>query len=606
MEKKINYYSRDFRSIRSELISFIKNNYPDYYQDFNDASIGMMLLELNAAVGDMLSFNIDRNFQETMIDYAQERRSVYAIARTFGLKIPSKTPSVTICDFSVDIPVKGSSFDLDYCPLIIRGAQIVGGSLIFETTTDIDFSSPYSQNGNPNRKIVPNIDSNGTILSYTLTKREVVINGVTKYYKKVITANDTIPFLEIYLPDSDVLSVDEVISLDGVNYNRLPTLVEWIDPNNKWYEVDALAEKEVFLPQPQLNTDNTNIMAGKWEKTYKKFMLEYTDRGFCLVRFGNGVNDTSFLGDYIEDTNYLFNILDNKANNFSLGEIPRVNTTVFIKYRTGGGSRTNIGSDILNVVQNINMIVNGIDVVKNTRVKSSLRVNNPLPALGGRDELTINEIRNLIKYNFASQNRAITLRDYYAKIKTINGKFGSPYKLAVAKNDNKIEIVICGIDENGKLTNNSTTTLKENIVEYLSKYKMINDYIYVRDGKIINVGAEVTLYINKLGDRVQILQSAVQQITEFFAVQQDFGNNMYLSSLIESLNNIGDVLNVTDLKFFNKVGGTQYSLNTPTMPYSDSTTKQLDISTYQTIFVDYDEIFEIKFPSKDIKINFVF
>ena len=93
---------------------------------------------------------------------------------------------------------------------------------------------------------------------------------------------------------------------------------------------------------------------------------------------------------------------------------------------------------------------------------------------------------------------------------------------------------------------------------------------------------------------------------DFFAVQQDFGKNIYIASLIETLNNIGDVLNVTDLKFFNKVGGGQYSVNTPTMPYSDSTTKQLDTSTYQTIFVDYDEVFEIKFPNKDIKINFVF
>lgn len=606
MEKKINYYSRDFRSIRSELITFVKNNYPDYYTDFNDASIGMMLLELNAAVGDMLSFNIDRNFQETMIDYAQERRSVYAIARTFGLKIPSKTPSITICDFSVDVPVKGTSFDIDYCPIIIRGTQVVGGNLIFETLNDIDFSSSFSQNGNPNRKIIPNIDPNGIILSYTITKREIVVNGVTKYYKKVITNDDTIPFLEIYLPDNDVLSVDGLISLDGINYSRLPTLSEWIDPNNQWYQVESLIENQVFVPQPQLNTDNENIMVGKWVNTYRKFITEYTDRGFCVIRFGNGVTDTSFFEDYVSDTTSFFEQLDGKINNVSMGEIPRTNTTLFIKYRTGGGSRTNVGANILNTVESVNMIVNGNDTVKNTKVKASLKVNNPLPALGGRDELTVNEIRNLVKFNFASQNRCVTLKDYYNKIKTIGGNFGSPYKMAVAKNDNKIEVITCGIDENGSLTNNSTTTLKENIVEYISKYRMLNDYVYVRDGKIINLGVEVTLYINKLADRIQILQSAVQQITDFFAVQQDFGKNIYIASLIETLNNIGDVLNVTDLKFFNKVGGGQYSVNTPTMPYLDSTTKQLDTSTYQTIFVDYDEVFEIKFPNKDIKINFVF
>lgn len=605
MEKKINYYSRDFRALRSELITFIKNNYPDYYNDFNDASVGMMLLELNAAVGDMLSFNTDRNYQENQIDYAQERRSLYAIARTHGLKIPSKTPAITICDFSVDIPVKGDTFDLSYCPIIVRGAQAIGANTIFETINDIDFSSPYSQTGVPNRKIIPNINNNGTILSYTLTKREIVVNGVTKYYKKIITPTDTKPFLEIYLPDNDVLSVESIISLDGVNYNRLPTLLEWVDKKNQWSQVDSLPESQVFKPKPQMATDNLSIMVGLWETVYKRYMCEYTDKGYCLIRFGNGIQDTSFFDDYVSDTSILFKQLDGLINNMSLGEIPRANTTLFIKYRTGGGSRTNIGANVLSSFGDLNIIVNGLNVSQNQTVKSSLKVNNPLPALGGRDEISIEEIRNLIKYNFISQNRCITLKDYYNRINLMSGNFGAPYKTAVAKNDNKIEVVICGIDENGLLTNASTKTLKDNISEYLSKYKSINDYIFVRDGKIINIGLEVTLYVDKLSDKIEILKSAVQQIQEYFNSQKIFGNNIYLSSLIETLNNIGNVFNVTQVKIFNKVSGT-YSVNQTSMAYLDATTKEIDVSTHQTIFVEYDEIYEIKYPNSDIKINFVF
>jgi hypothetical protein len=605
MEKKINYYSRDFRTIRSELITFIKNNYPDYYADFNDASIGMMLLELNSAVGDMLSFNTDRAFQESKIDYAQERRSLYAIARTYGLKIPSKSPSITICDFSVDVPVKSDSFDLSYCPIIIRGAQVVGGSLIFETVNDIDFSSNYSQTGVPNRKINPNIDNNGTILSYTITKREIVVNGVTKYYKKIITSDDAKSFLEIILPENDVISVDKIIALDGINYTRLPTLFEWNDSKNIWYQVDDLPEKQVFIPYPQLSTDNDSIMVGKWETVYKRYMTEYTDKGYCVIRFGNGSEDTSYFSDYVSDTDLLFDQLDGKINNNSLGQIPRTNTTMFIKYRTGGGVRTNIGANVLTSVNDITVIVNGTNSQKNASVKSSLKVNNPLPALGGKDELSVEELRNLIKYNFSSQNRCITLTDYYNRISLMSGNFGAPYRTAVAKNDNKIEVVICGIDENGKLTNNSTTTLKSNIAEYLSRYRSINDYILVRDGKIVNLGVEVTLYVNKLSDKVEILKSAVQQISNYFSTQNYFGNNIYLASLIESLNNIGDVYNVTQIKFFNKVGG-NYSPNQTTMAFVDSTTKEIDISVHQTLFVEYDEIYEIKYPNSDIKINFVF
>lgn len=605
MEKKINYYSRDFKTIRSELITYIKNNYPDYYADFNDASIGMMLLELNAAVGDMLSFNTDRTFQENQIDYAQERRSLYAIARTSGLKILSKSPSITICDFSVEVPVKGDTFDLSYCPIVIRGAQVSGGGLIFETLNDIDFSSPYSQTGAPNRKILPNIDNNGTILSYTLIKREIIVNGVTKYFKKIVTSDDAKPFLEIVLPDSDVLSIESIISLDGTNFNRLPTLLEWVDTNNQWFQVESLSEKEIFFPSPKIATDNDSIMVGQWTTVYKKYMIEYTDKGYCIIRFGNGVQDTTYFDDYVSDTNLIFEQLAGKINNLSLGQIPRPNTTLFIKYRTGGGSRTNVGANILTSVTDINMIVNGVNTTKNLKVKSSLKVNNPLPALGGRDELTVEEIRNLIKYNFASQNRCITLKDYYSRVRLMSGNFGSPYRATVAKNDNKIEVIICGIDESSKLTNNSTTTLKENIAEYLSKYRSINDYVAVRDGKILNLGVEVTLYVNKLSDKMEILKTAVQQITTHFESEKNFGTNIYLANLIESLNNIGNVFNVTSIKIFNKVGG-NYSVNQTSMAYLDDTTKEIDLSGHQTLFAEYDEIFEIKFPSSDIKINFVF
>jgi hypothetical protein len=433
----------------------------------------------------------------------------------------------------------------------------------------------------------------------------LVVNGVTKYFKKVVTPEEVKPFLEIVLPDNDVLSVDSIISLDGTNYNQFPTILEWTDPANLWYEVDSLAEKEVFMAKPQMMTDNDSIMVGKWEKIYKKFMTEYTDKGFCIVRFGNGVEDTSFFSDYVSDTDLLFEQLDNKINNLSLGQIPRSNTTLFIKYRTGGGLRTNAGANILTSVNTVNIIVMGTNATKNNQVKGSLRVNNPLPALGGRDELSIPELRNLVKYNFASQNRCITLQDYYSRVSLMAGNYGSPYRTSVAKNDNKIEIVICGVDQNSKLTNNSTSTLKTNIAEYLSKFKSINDYILVRDGKIINVGVEATLYINKLSDRVEILKSAVQQITDFFNEQMYFGNNIYMASLIESLNNIGNVLNVTQIKIFNKVGG-NYSVNQTTMPFIDASTKQIDTSAHQTIFVAYDEIYEIKNPNVDIKINFVF
>src|SRR3990172_8073510 len=144
MGKGIAYSSRNFADIRTELVDFVKQYYPDILSDFNDASVGMMLIELNAAVSDMLSVNTDRTFQETQIDFAQQRSSVLSMARTFGLKIPGKRPSISIVDFSVTVPVKGDTFDVEYAPIIRTGAQVGGGGKVFETIDDIDYSSPFT------------------------------------------------------------------------------------------------------------------------------------------------------------------------------------------------------------------------------------------------------------------------------------------------------------------------------------------------------------------------------------------------------------------------------------------------------------------------------
>ncbi len=604
MQKKINYYSRDFLSIRADLINFIKNHYPDVYIDFNDASIGMMLLELNAAVGSMLSFNTDRVYQETNRESAQERHSIYAIANTYGLKLPSKSASVTICDFSVEVPVLSNSFDVSYCPLILRGAQVIGNGLIFETDNDIDFSSPYNQNGIPNRKILPNIDSSGNVLSYTLIKREIVTNGQTKYFKKIINQSDVYPFLEIVLPETDVVSVEKIIQLNGVDYSRLPSLQEWVDVENAWYEVETLAESKVFAPNNTLPTDNNNIMVGEWKDVSKKYMLEYTDKGYCIIRFGNGTFDNSVSNDYISDVLILEQI-DKKINVNFLGEIPKPNTTLFVKYRTGGGIRTNLGSNVLTTFNNVNMIIQGVDSVKNTKVKNSLKSTNPIPALGGRDELTVDEIRNLINYNFSSQNRCVELGDYYNRVMLMGGKFGSPYRLSVSKVDNKVRLNIVGLDSDGKLSNNSTQTLKTNIENYLIKYKNINDYVEVGDGKIINISFEISLLISRYSNKIEISNSVVKIIDDLVKSNQYFGKNLYLSGLYEPINNIGDVFNIVDIKVFNKVGG-QYSLNETSMVFKDESTKEIDTSVLRTVVAQPDEILELKYPDKDIKITYIY
>ena len=599
----INYGYRNFADIRAGLVDMVRQYYPDIFNDFNDASVGMMLLELNSAVGDMLSFNTDRMFQETQIDYAQERKSVLSMARTFGLKIPGNRPSVTIVDFSVTVPVLGDTFDISYCPIILAGSQVSGAGKIFENLYDMDFSNPFNINGIPNRLIIPNFNSNGTLINYTITKRELVTNGFTRIFKRVINISDVRPFLEVVLPEDNVLSIESIITLNGTNINTVPSLAQFSDQSLRWYEVDALAENKVFVEDLNRITDNAGVRPGKWITVDKKFITEYTDLGFMKIIFGAGTKDTSSLCDF--DSNIpLVNQIGDFINNNSLGQTPTNNTTMFIKYRVGGGGDTNIGPNVIRNVGLLNFSINGNNQSINNAVKNSLTVNNPFPALGGRNTPSVDEIRYMTKYNFASQNRAVTIKDYQAVIQRMPGQFGVPFRMGIMEEQNKIVFYILGLDQESKLSNNSTSAIRENIAEYLADYRMINDYVQVTNGKVINLSFEVDLYIDKKQPQAQIISEVINNVKTYMDINKyDMGDNIYLSPLIETINNVGGVLNVIDVRVYNKVGEGKYSLNEISQPYLDSDTRQIDIIGDYTLFGEPTSMFEIKFPTHDIMVR---
>ena len=317
----INYNARTFIEVRTELINFVKQYYPDLFSDFNDASVGQMLLELNAAVADMLSFNTDRTFQETQIEYAQERSSVLAMGRTLGLKIPGVRPSMCLVDFRVTVPPMGDTFNNDYAPTLRYGSEVEGGGQIFQVDQDIDFSSPLSAGGIPNRLVVPNIDANSLIVSYDLVKREAVINGKTRVLKRNIRAQDLNPFMEIILPETNVISVEQVKMVTGLNAPE-PTLNQYLDFDNRFYEVDSLADSQVFIEDKVRSSDNRAIKSGKWVEVAKRFVADYTDRGFCRLTFGSGTSNSEPINDYISNS-FSKSQVQTLLNNTSLGELPK-------------------------------------------------------------------------------------------------------------------------------------------------------------------------------------------------------------------------------------------------------------------------------------------
>jgi hypothetical protein len=599
--KKINYFARNFSDVRTELFNFVKKYYPETFQDFNDASIGTMLIELNAAASDMLSFNTDRMFQETQLDFAQERKSILNIARTLGLNVPGKRPSVSIVDFSVNVPVNGDTFDVRYAPVLRYGAQVLGGGQSFETLDDIDFSEPLSNGGIPNRLILPNINNNGTLVGYTLVKREFVVAGVTNVFRKIVSDADAIPFLEVVLPSNNVISVEQVIALEGTNLQGNPTLGQFSDPDIRWYEMDSLMEDKIFIQDKTRVTDNTTITPGKWVNTTKRFIREYTDKGFCKMTFGSGNADQESLEAYANN-NFTLRIGD-FINTTAMGEIPAIGTTMYIRYRTGGGANGNVGANTLTAKGTYTLEANGPNQQINQRVVKSLSVNNPVPGFGGADAPSTEQIKKMVRYNFSSQNRAVTLKDYLVLIDKMPGTFGIPFRNNVSERQNKIDIAILGLDSTGKLTNTSTNTLKENIASWLADYRMINDYVLTRDGKVFDLGFEIDIFIDKAFSKGEVIAGVISSVQKYFKVQDwDMGDNVYLSQLVENINNVDGVLNVIDFKIFNKTG-TPYSSNVTVQDIVDNTTLQINLTEDFALFAEYDSMFQVRFPEQDIKVR---
>jgi len=601
-QRKISYTVRDFQAIRQELINYTRTYYPELIDNFNDASVFSVFLDLNAAVADNLHYHIDRSIQETVLQYAQQRSSIYNIARTYGLKIPGQRPSVALVDFSITVPAFGDKEDERYLGILRRGSQVNGAGQVFETIYDVNFASPFNQDGFPNRLKIPNFDANNNLINYTITKRETVVNGITKVFKRVITPNDVRPFFEFFLPEKNVLGVTSIIQRDGTSYSNVPTAQEFLGVQGRWYEVSALAEDRVFIEDPTKPSDDPAIKVGRYIQTQDRFITEYTPEGFIKLTFGGGTNTA-------EDQLREFTALDvplkiqrYQNNSMSLGSAPTANTTIFIQYRIGGGQATNLGVNTITQIGAVDFFVNGPSDILNTSVINSLTCNNVTAAIGGAGYPSTEEVRNYVTFNFTAQNRAVTIHDYEAIIRNMPGEFGAPAKVSITENNNKINVQILSYDASGNLTSEVSQTLKNNLAEYLSNYRMINDYVTIGSAEVIDLGVDVSVVLDATQNQGVVISSIIDRVTTFFSpAVRGLGENIVLAELNRIIQDENGVLSVTDISIFNKVGG-QYSSAQTSMPYSDDATKKISLVD-NTIFAQPNQIYQIRFPAKDIVVR---
>jgi hypothetical protein len=598
MAKKIDYTKRDFEGLRQDLENYTQQYYPELIQNFNDASLFSVFMDLNAAIGDNLHFHIDRSIQETVLQYAQQASSVYNIARTYGLKIPGYRPSVAIVNISIIVPALGDQEDINYLGVLRAGSQFNGGGTTFELLYDVDFSSQFNREGFINRTKIPIFSSDGVLQNYRITKQEVVVNGATKVFKRVINPQDVYPFFNFFLPERNVLGVTAIIQKDGTSYQTTPSNNEFLTEPNKWYEVDALVDDTVFVDDPTKPIDNAGIKVGKYIKTEKRFITEYTPQGFMKIQFGAGTTTPNEQLKQFTNTQIPLN-LQNYQNNIGLGLTVQPNTTLFVQYRVGGGVASNIGVGAINQPGTIDFAINGPDQTTNQNVLNSLQVTNVTAAIGGANQPTTEEVRNMVAFNFSAQKRAVTINDYKSIIDTMPGRFGAPSRVSITENNNKISIKVLSTDENGAYTQIVSNNMKTNLATYLSKYRMINDYIFIDVAKVIDLAFEVFVISDGASSQGEISTQVINTVIDYMSPQsRDLGQNVNLSELRSQIQEIAGVNTLTDILVYNRVGG-EYSSSETSQQYEDNVTKQIKLIN-NTIFAEPDQIYQIRKPQKDI------
>lgn len=668
-ENKLSYLNRNFDDYRQSIIDITRQYYPDVFENLNDASVGAWLIDILSDIGDNLNYHIDRNVQETYLDSSKEFTSIQNIARTNGLRIPYKKAALVEIELSCRLPLyqQGREGDGDmmadetYCPYVKRGTLFSNGTTTFELVHNVDFKEQFNEDGLSDRQIVPNRDSNGTIISYTYKKLAIASASQTRVMKKIVSSNEITPFMEVMINDSNVLGVDSIIVKDGTNINTDPQFNEFfIDeetyndnsgkPVDRFFEVDNLIDQYRFgyviedgengKYNPEWSEEEVaeikdeqgavidtvvlrKIAKGKWKRLKNKFITEYTDDWKLKVIFGAGIRNE--YGDIPQDakkfTQYQMSRM--LANDY-MGVLPKSESTMYILYRIGGGEISNIAAGTLTNIISLNIEIegnpeDGLYSEKIRDVRKSMAVTNTTPSYGGKNEPTTEEIRYMIKYNASSQNRCVTLKDYISRISKIPAKFGCPFRHNAIEENNKIVIYTLGLDYEGHLTNFLSETVANNIKNYLSQYRMINDFVEIKSGKIINLAFRLTVYLDKSYDKSEVTKRIIDLVYDYMDIRKHLmGDDIFVGDLEKEISKLDGVINLVKMRIFNKVGegystdrSTQQLVNVSDCDFEelDSYDRQienqneinLEKSDYM-LFSEADSMFEIKYKNRDIEV----
>lgn len=618
--KHINYLSRDFDSIKSELINYSKSNYPQLSDNFgNDSSISSWLVDLMSDCVDSLNYHIDRVFQNTQMNSTNSRAALLNMARSNGFKVPGPKAGMCEVEFSCILPAgynENGKIDISQpnwnaAPVIQRNCVVAAGNLSYTIDENIDFAEQFNSNAFSNRSYKPRRNANGEITGYTVTKTAIATAGSRKVYKKVLTDNDIAPFMEIILPDKDVINVESVIFKGTSNINVSPEISEYYVNeeeyqyrNNavttyRFFETQALTDQwrwgPFLKPDANGNLENelvhdkydpddyvdynegnrvTRIYRGGWRPLRQKFISEYTDNGYMKLIFGSGVDYQEYPSDATSYAQYRMSAV---INNDMLGVLPKAGWTMFVLYNVGGGIETNVAKGAVNTIKSMQTYFPNRSGDKSVtgalkgQILRTISVTNVSNGVVGKNAPSVNELKYMIKYNTASQERCVTLKDYKTRLMQMPPKYGAPFRCSVIEENNKIVLSVLGMNADGSLYKAIPSTLAENIENYLSHYKSIGDYVEIKSGKIYNIGFVIDAFIDKSYNSADVIANIISTVRKYMDVNNvDMGEDIFIGDLNKEISIIDGLISLIDVKIY-KINGGGYSTDKCPLPSTTDT-----------------------------------
>jgi hypothetical protein len=607
----IKYLNKDFASLKADLIEYARAYYPTVYNDFTQASPGSMFIDMASYVGDVLSFYLDNQLQETFLQYAKQKGNLFTLAYMLGYRPKVTSAAIVNLEVYQQIPavsIGGGNVapDFTYAMTIEQGMQVksnVNSSILFYVPQKVNFAESSSMD--PTTVEVYTINGSNVPTSYLLRKTVQALSGQIK--TQTFSFSSPQRFATVNLSDNSIITILEAKDSDG----------------NTWYEVPYLAQDYILKPVENTAANYPSLYQFQNQVPYmiqklsvpRRFTSRFRADGSLEIEFGPGINSVADTAVLPNPNNVSVGLtgggLSTLSSSFdptnfvttqTYGLAPK-NTSISFQYLVGGGAASNVLSNEL--TQIVSYTVSG-----NTTYQNTIVVNNTDPASGGGDGDTVDELRMNIAAEFPTQYRAVTQEDYLARTLSMPPQYGKISKAYVTKDDATfnnymqgdisqkdqvlVSLYVLGLDLNNHLANPSPALL-QNLQTYLSDYRMMTDAINIKPGYIINIGCDFDIIIRPNYTSQDVIARCILTLQDYFNINNwQINEPIILGDIYSLLDVVEGVQTVKDVRIINKSGEadgySKYSYDISAGSLNGVIYPSLDPS-----------IFEVKYPNTDIQ-----